>query len=200
MTREKIIPEAKAIKIDPSFLNVHDIDSSIIVDLKYATTDNFTGQVFYNFTEAVARAGTVKKLGVAAKILKKQGYRLKIWDAYRPTYAQKKMFDIYPVDMWVAQPNPNYSHEKGVTFDLTLTNLAGHEVQMQSLFDDFSDKAKRSYPRSKEQEKNYQILNEAMEKAGFFGYENEWWDYKDDDTDLYGPMQVDPNNYKKIEG
>lgn len=196
MTKEKIIPAAKAIQVDPAFMNVHEMDPNIIVDLKYATRDNFTGQVIYDFTTAVSRAGTVRKLGIAAQLLKEQGYRLKIWDAYRPSYAQQKMFDIYPVDMWVARPNPNYSHEKGVTFDLTLTDMAGNEVAMQSGFDDFSDKAKRSYPRTTEQEKNYQILNDVMEKAGFFGYENEWWDFKDDDTDLYGPMQVDPNDYQ----
>ncbi len=195
MTKEKIIPEAQAVKVDPSFMNVKDIDDSIIIDLKYATSDNFTGQVIYDFDKAVSRIGTVKKLGIAAKLFRDQGYLIKIWDAYRPTVAQQKMYDVYPVDEWVAKPNPNYSHEKGVTFDMTLCDLDGNEVEMQSEFDDFTGKAKRNYPRTPEQEHNYQILKNTMEKAGFHGYESEWWDYQDDDTDLYGPMQVDPNDY-----
>lgn len=195
MTLDKVIPEAKAILPDPKFINVHDVDPSIIVDLRYATPDNFTGEVIYDFTQAVSRAGTVRKLGIAAKMLKKQGYRLKIWDAFRPAYAQERMFELYPDEMWVAPPNPNHSHQKGVTFDLTLTDLAGNEIPMQSVFDDFSDKAKRNYPRTPLEEKHYHILNDTMEKAGFQGYENEWWDYRDDDDDLYAPMQVDPKEY-----
>ncbi|KRM59137.1 M15 family metallopeptidase [Secundilactobacillus malefermentans] len=195
MSKERVLPEARAVKQDPDFINVHEVVPDIIVDLKYATAANFTGKKVYDFSQAISRAGTVKKLGIAAKILRQQGFRIKIWDAYRPTYAQKKLYEVYPDEMWVAKPNPNYSHEKGVTFDLTLTDLDGNEVDMQSDFDDFTGKAKRSYPRSVVQEKNYQALKIAMEQAGFHGYENEWWDYMDDDADEYGPMQVDPKKY-----
>ncbi|GAA3613000.1 M15 family metallopeptidase [Secundilactobacillus similis DSM 23365 = JCM 2765] len=196
MARETSITVANSIKPDPGFINLLEIDDSIIVDLKYATTDNFTGQVIYDFTTAVARIGTAKKLGIAAQLFKAQGYRIKIWDAYRPTTAQKRLYEVYPDDTWVAQPNPNYSHEKGVTFDMTLTDLAGHELPMQSEFDDFSDRAKRNYPRNREQERYYQLLNTIMTKADFHGYENEWWDFMDNDADAYEPMQVDPNDYR----
>lgn len=114
-------------------MNVLAVDPNIIVDLKYATTDNFTHQMIYDFTTAVARTGTVKKLGIASRLLYDQGYRLKIWDAFRPVTAQAKLFSVVSDPMWVAEPNPNYSHQKGVTFDLTLTDLDGHEVEMQSL-------------------------------------------------------------------
>lgn len=180
---------------DPDFMNVQDVDPDIIVDLKYATTDNFTGKVIYDFTTAVSRTGTVKKLGVASQLLKEQGYRLKIWDAFRPVTAQQKLFNVVSDTRWVAKPNPNFSHQKGVTFDLTLTDLAGNEIPMQSGFDDFTGKAVRDYPRTDEQEKNYQILLQAMTQAGFVGYDGEWWDYRDSDMDSYGPKQVDPNLY-----
>lgn len=196
MANETSITVAKTIAPEPGFINLQQIDDSIIVDLKYATTDNFTGQVIYDFTTAIARIGTAKKLGIAAQLFKAQGYRIKIWDAYRPTTAQKRLYDVYPDDTWVAQPNPNYSHEKGVTFDLTLTDLDGHELPMQSGFDDFSDRAKRNYARQPEQERYYQLLNTIMTKADFHGYENEWWDFMDNDADAYGPMQVDPNDYR----
>ena len=181
---------------DPDFMNVLAVDPNIIVDLKYATSDNFTHQVIYDFTTAVARTGTVKKLGIASRLLYDQGYRLKIWDAFRPVTAQAKLFSVVSDPMWVAEPNPNYSHQKGVTFDLTLTDLDGHEVEMQSAFDDFTGKAKRSAPRTAIQEANYQRLDQAMTQAGFMGYENEWWDYRDTDMDTYGPKQTDPNLYQ----
>lgn len=71
------------------FTNIQKLDPEIIVDLKYATPDNFTGKVVYDFQTAIARTGTAKKLAHASKLVKDQGYRLKIWDAYRPVSAQK---------------------------------------------------------------------------------------------------------------
>ena len=67
---------------------------------------------------------------------------------------------------------------------------------MPSEFNDFSSRAKHNYPRNREQERYYQLLNTIMTKADFHGYENEWWDFMDNDADAYGPMQVDPNDYR----
>jgi D-alanyl-D-alanine dipeptidase len=178
------------------FLNVQALDPSIIVDLKYATPNNFTGSRIYDFNTAIARAGTVRKLTQASHLLKQQGFRLKIWDAYRPVSAQQKLFDVTPDPTWVAQPDPNFSHQKGVTFDLTLCELDGTEIPMQSGFDDFSEKATRHYRRKPYQEHNYRLLDTAMRQAGFVGYENEWWDYRDTDMDTYGPAQADPDDYQ----
>lgn len=92
------------------FTNIQKLDPDIIVDLKYATEDNFTGKVIYDFTTAIVRTGTAYKLAKASTIVKKQGYRLKVWDAYRPVKSQKKLFEVYPDPKFVAEPNPNFSH------------------------------------------------------------------------------------------
>lgn len=177
------------------FANVQAFDSSIIVSLPYATANNFTGQVIYDFTQAIARRGTAQKLATANAILTAQGYRIKVWDGYRPGYAQQRLWDIFPDPNFVAKPNPNRSHELGVTFDVTLCDSSGNEMVMQSAFDDFSERAYRSYPRTPEQEKNYQLLNNAMTQAGFYGYSGEWWDYTDSNEGAYSAMQVDPKQY-----
>ncbi len=184
-------------KQNQGYMNVKDIDPDIIVDLKYATDDNFTHQVVYDFTQAISRIDTVKKLGQASKALKAQGYRLRIWDAYRPIYAQKRLFEVYPDPTWVAEPNPNFSHQKGVTFDLTITDLNGNNLEMPTPFDDFNGLAKRNERANwtPAAQKNYDILNNAMIAAGFVGYENEWWDYRDSDADAFGPLEVDPKDY-----
>ena len=130
----------------------------IVVDLRYATSDNFTGQVIYDFKQAIARNGTAEKLAKANSILKEKGYRIKVWDAYRPTYAQQKLWDVYPDPNFVAKPNPNRSHELGVSLDVTLCDLEGNELNMQSGFDDFSERAHRDYKRTDEQEKYYNCL------------------------------------------
>ncbi|KRM95830.1 d-alanyl-d-alanine dipeptidase [Liquorilactobacillus aquaticus DSM 21051] len=183
-------------KEQTEFSNIQKLDPSIIVELRYATTNNFTHKIIYNFTTAIARTGTAQKLSKASQALFREGFRLKVWDAYRPVSAQKKLFEVYPNPTFVAPPNPNFSHQKGVTFDLTLTDLNGTEMEMQTGFDDFSKSAKRDSFRTAEQEKNYQILNQAMIAAGFVGYSNEWWDYRDTESDLYQPAAADPNDYR----
>lgn len=183
-------------QLKTGFTNIQKLDPSIIVDLRYATTNNFTKQVIYDFTTAIARTGTAEKLALASKELKNLGYRIKVWDAYRPIKAQERLFEVYPDPTFVAKPNPNFSHQKGVTFDLTLCDLNGNELTMPTPFDDFSEKAYRSSHRSPEVEINYQILHTAMQNAGFIGYENEWWDYRDSDMDNYEPAAADPNDYK----
>ncbi|MGF7426352.1 M15 family metallopeptidase [Lactiplantibacillus argentoratensis] len=177
------------------FTNIQHLDPEIIVDLRYATTNNFTHQVIYDFTTAIVRTGTAHKLAKASALVKQQGYRLKVWDAYRPVSAQRRLFEVYPDPEFVAQPNPNFSHQKGVTLDLTLANPDGSELTMPTAFDDFTAAAHRDAPRTTLQEQNYQLLDSAMTAAGFVGYVNEWWDYRDSDMDDYHPLATDPNNY-----
>lgn len=182
-------------QLETGFTNVQALDPSIMVDLRYATTNNFTHQVVYDFQTAIARTGTAKKLAAANALLKPQGYRLKVWDAYRPVTAQERLFEVYPDPTFVAEPNPNFSHQKGVTFDVTLCDRDGHEIPMQTGFDDFTKAAHRNAPRTAEQERTYQILTQAMTEAGFDGYVNEWWDFRDNQMDEYQPALANPNDY-----
>lgn len=177
------------------FTNIQKLDPDIIIELRYATTNNFTHQVVYDFTTAIVRTGTAQKLARASELVKDQGFRLKIWDAYRPVSAQKRLFDVYPDPEFVAKPNPNFSHQKGVTLDLTLTDAQGKECPMPTSFDDFTAAAHRDAPRTPLQDHYYQILDAAMTAAGFIGYENEWWDYRDAAMDQYQPLAADPNDY-----
>ncbi|WP_125573131.1 M15 family metallopeptidase [Levilactobacillus huananensis] len=183
-------------QLETGFSNIQALDPSILVDLRYATTNNFTSQIVYDFTTAIARTGTAKKLVTASAQLRNQGYRLKVWDAYRPVTAQERLFEVYPDPAFVAKPNPNFSHQKGVTFDLTLCDLNGNELDMQTPFDDFTAAAHRDARRTAIQEHHYRILDDAMTAAGFVGYSNEWWDYRDSQMDDYGPLAANPNDYQ----
>ncbi|WP_034993548.1 M15 family metallopeptidase, partial [Liquorilactobacillus vini] len=71
-------------KTDLGFTNVQKLAPAIIVDLRYASSNNFTHQVIYDFNIAIARTGTAKKLAKASQLLLPAGYRIKIWDAFRP--------------------------------------------------------------------------------------------------------------------
>ncbi len=182
---------------DNEFVNVKKIDSSFIVDLRYNTKNNFTKKRIYNFSQAVLRRNTANKLVRANEIIKKQGFVIKIWDAYRPLSAQQALWNVYPNSTYVARPNPKNirGHQLGATVDITLCYLSnGREVAMQSGFDDFSKKASRNYKRTAEQEKAYRIMNQAMIEVGFEGYVDEWWHYSDTNQN-FKPVQVNPAKY-----
>ena len=155
------------------------------IDIKYATSDNFTGGKIYDFDDAYVRYGTVLKLKNAADALRKRGYMLLIWDAYRPQSAQFTLFENSPDPTFVADPNNGFSsHSSGGTVDITILKSDGSKVEMPTDFDDFSDKADRNYNDvSETAAKNSKMLEDIMEYAGFKGYSAEWWHYSD--TDIY---------------
>lgn len=167
---------------DDEYVLVKKYMPDIYVELMYATENNFTGVRIYDFTDAYLRYGTVKKLANVQKELKEQGYRLKIWDAYRPFEAQQKLWEVYPDSNYVANPaNGMKKHNLGGTVDITMVAADGSVISMPTEFDDFSLKADRDYSDIEDEEavKNVMILQNAMENNGFTGYQGEWWDYSD---------------------
>lgn len=170
---------------DTEFVRVTDFIPEIVVDLRYASADNFTGQVIYGFSDAYLRYGTVKKLAAAQAALAEQGYGLRIWDAFRPAAAQFVMWEICPDSTYVADPTKGFSsHSRGSTVDLTLVSAGGEEAVMPTGFDDFSAKADRDYSDvDPEAAANALILENAMTDAGFKPYFGEWWHFSD--TDQY---------------
>ena len=167
---------------DDEYVLVKKYMPDIYVELMYATENNFTGVRIYDFTDAYLRYGTVKKLANVQKELKEQGYRLKIWDAYRPFEAQQKLWEVYPDPNYVANPaNGMKKHNLGGTVDITMVAADGSIIPMPTEFDDFSLKADRNYSDIDNEEavNNVMILQNAMENNGFTGYQGEWWDYSD---------------------
>lgn len=169
---------------DEQFVLVRDHIPDIVVDLPYATADNFMGRAVYPFSEAWLRYGTVKRLAAAQEALKSRGFRLKIWDAFRPPAAQFVMWETYPHSGFVADPHKGYSnHSRGNTVDVTLVTPEGHEVVMPTCFDDFSPNANRDYSDIDDPQAvaNVLLLETIMEQAGFKPYFGEWWHFADRD-------------------
>ena len=166
------------------FVRICDYIPDIFVELKYAKADNFTGHVIYNFTEPWLRYSSVQKLAKAQAILREQGYSLVIWDAFRPHAAQHKLWEVYPVPGFVANPITGCSpHTRGNTVDVALTDLEGNLLEMPSEFDDFSDRANRDYSDATVEAAGHAtIMEQAMAKAGFRPYFDEWWHFVDLDT------------------
>lgn len=186
------LPEQLPEPADTDFVRIMDYIPDIAIDLKYATADNFTGTVIYDFNDAYLRYGTVKKLAVAQEKLKSMGYRIKIWDAYRPFSAQEKLWQVCPNPRYVANPaNGMKAHNLGGTIDMTIVTLDGEEVEMPTGFDDFSFKADRDYSDvSETAATNAMMLEQVMTECGFKGYQGEWWDYSD--TTAYEAYDFEP--------
>ena len=77
---------------------------TVYADLKYAGSDNFTGQTIYDFDQPYLRRGTALRLARAQELLLRDGYALKLWDAWRPLSAQFRMWEVCPNDDYVADP------------------------------------------------------------------------------------------------
>lgn len=166
---------------DEAFVKVSSYIPTLRQELFYATANNFTGQVIYDFEDAYLRYGTVKKLIAVSEDLAELGLYLKIWDGFRPVSAQFKLWEVCPDSTYVANPNVGYSsHSRGNTVDVTLVDANGQELEMPTGFDDFSSKADRDYSDCSEvSASNAKLLEILMEKHGFTGYFGEWWHYSD---------------------
>lgn len=164
---------------------------SIQVDLKYATENNFTGQVVYNFKNCLLLEETVLKLLEVQTEFEAMGLCLKIWDGYRPIEAQWKFWELIPDERYVADPRKGGAHTRGTAVDLTLITINGQELPMPSAFDDFSEKAHRNYSgATKEEIANRELLQKVMEKHGFIGDPCEWWHFDLANSQKYPPIGV----------
>lgn len=162
---------------------VKDYIPDIVVELRYAVTNNFTGQVVYDFDDAYLRYGTVKKLMKVQEALREQGLSLKIWDAFRPVSAQYVLWEAYPDSTYVSDPNEDLSaHTQGDTVDVTIVDANGNDLPMPSDYDVFSAQGDRDYTDcTHEQKTNAMLLQNLMKKYGFSTYFAEWWHYTDKD-------------------
>lgn len=183
-------PEPKPEPAPEDFVPVADYVPGVRVELKYAGSDNFTGQVIYDFTEAYLRYGTAQKLAAAQEALTAQGYSLLVWDAFRPAEAQFRLWEVCPDPVYVANPEKGFSsHSRGNTVDVTLVLPDGAPVEMPTGFDDFSPLADRDYSDVPEAAAvNARLLEDVMTDCGFKPYAGEWWHFSD--TDSY-PVEED---------
>ncbi len=163
---------------DTSFVRLADYTADFEYDLRYATTDNFLKAKVYPCAECYTRVKTARALIAANSDLKKQGYRIKFYDCYRPNSVQYKMWEIVPNPQYVANPVKGSIHNKGGAVDITLVTLSNDPLDMGTDFDYFG---KRAYHDNTdlpgEVLKNRQLLKETMEKHGFWSIRTEWWHY-----------------------
>jgi CubicO group peptidase (beta-lactamase class C family) len=169
----------------PDLVELTNLDPSIELEVRYATTNNFLGTVFYSQARAFLQRPAAEAVVRAHRKLKKLGYGLLVHDAYRPWYVTKMFWDATPDDkkLFVADPSQGSRHNRGCAVDLTLyESKSGKPVQMVSTYDETTDRAAADYPGGTSLQRwHRQVLREAMEAEGFAVYPAEWWhfDYRD---------------------
>lgn len=171
------IMNAQSSKVS-TIVNVQDFVSDAILDVRYATTNNFTGKAVYDSAFVLLVEDAAIALKKAADSLRVQGYRLILFDGYRPIEVQQKFWDIYPDPTYVADPKKGSRHNRGAAIDLSLADLEGNPVLMPTDFDHFGPEAHHNYKEaSPEAIKHRTILKTAMIQAGFEILDSEWWHY-----------------------
>ena len=170
------------------------LDSTIRLDIRYASSDNFLSTPLYSQPRAFLQRPAAEAVVRAHRALRAQGYGLLIHDAYRPWYITKVFWDATPPDKhdFVADPTQGSRHNRGCAVDLTLVDLrTGRAVTMPSLYDEMSERAYPDYAGgSAEQRRLRGLLRTAMEAEDFTVYRFEWWHFDYRDWDQYAVQNV----------
>jgi len=167
------------VKPIPSAWSEITTDEGFKVEMKYATTDNFTKKKIYDCGKCFLRPEAANKLRQIQKELnEKYGYGIKVFDCFRPRPYQQRLWDIVPDPDYVTPPQKGSMHSRGLAVDLTIVDNNGDELDMGTAFDFFGKEAHQDYKgHSKEINKNREILRSTMEKFGFKSIRTEWWHY-----------------------
>jgi len=176
-------------KVPADFVEVSGKD--YIVDLKYNTDRNFMGRNLYG-EFGVTRCYLHKELSVklekAAALLAKKGYKMVLWDCYRPLAVQYAMWKVMPDPNYVADPAKGSNHNRGIAVDCSIVDGKGRAVPMPSEFDEFSERASKHFKcKTGEQYKcgNREVLGKTMEAAGISRFPSEWWHFQLADPERY---------------
>ncbi len=161
-------------------VDVRTVVPDAVVDLRYATPDNFVGVQLYPVdARCLVDASMAAGLATAAERLRPDGDVLVFWDCYRPHDVQVRMYDAVSEPGWVSKPGPYaHSHEAGLSVDVTLEH-DGKLVDMGTGFDEFTPRA-HAYATdgvSAQAQANRARLRDAMAAGGFTVYKGEWWHF-----------------------
>lgn len=174
-------------------VNLEKFIPGIVLDIRYSTTNNFTGKKIYNLARAYARRPVAEALKKAQAEFAQQGIGIKIYDAYRPYGATVKFYEVYRDTTYVASPYKGSRHNRGCAVDMTLVDLkTGEELKMPTEFDSFK---KEAWPSTQVKDsqinKNRDLIISVMEKHGFKVNASEWWHFDFIGWQKFDVMDID---------
>ena len=154
------------------------LDSTIIIDLKYATTDNFVKEQLYECGRCFLRHEAAKQLVKVNKALISNGFCLKMLDCYRPLSVQQRLWDKFQNANYVTPPHKGSMHNRGLAVDLTIADTNGLELDMGTPYDFFGKEAHHAYTNFSDTIlANRSLLKNIMGIHGFKSIRTEWWHY-----------------------
>jgi D-alanyl-D-alanine dipeptidase len=160
-------------------VDMADLSSEFEYEVRYATENNFIGEVLYDCSKCLLRKEVAEALLKANQYFCEKGYRIKLYDCYRPLDIQKKMWAKVPRPTYVANPYTKGSiHNKAAAVDLTLVTLEGCYVEMGTDYDYFGIEAHiDNYNFPEDVLANRKLLMDGMRKFGFNTIRSEWWHF-----------------------
>ncbi len=149
------------------------------IALAYATAENFTGRPVYRRADCWLHPDAAQALAAAVRLARAIGYRLRIYDAFRPSEAQWALWNHTPDPDFLADPRRGSPHSRGVAVDVTLVDGDGRALEMGTGFDAFTPRSHHgTLDIAAEAQRNRTLLLGLMTAAGWDFYRNEWWHYQ----------------------
>jgi D-alanyl-D-alanine dipeptidase len=155
-----------------------------VLDIRYATADNFTGRPLYPVARCLLRPEVAGRLARAAASLRRQGFRLVLHDCYRPLSVQRALWKAMPRRGYVADPATGSHHNRAAAVDLSLADLDGAPVEMPTAYDAFEPRARAwaTAGITRRARRHRDALRAAMTGAGFLVNPMEWWHFDAPDS------------------
>jgi D-alanyl-D-alanine dipeptidase len=176
---------------DDDLVDVAGVIADAVIDMRYATADNFTGKELYPVARCKLRRAVAARLARVARALRAQDRRLVLWDCYRPTSIQEELWRRVPDPRYVANPRVGSKHGRGAAVDVALADKDGHLVVLPTQFDDFTEAAHRDRALAGEAGAEARRLEKAMVDAGWKAIPTEWWHFDAPDFAKY-PLSNEP--------
>jgi D-alanyl-D-alanine dipeptidase len=179
---------------DDDLVDVAGVIRDAVIDMRYATADNFTGKELYPVARCKLRRAVAARLARAATALRAQDRRLVLWDCYRPSAIQKELWRRVPDPRYVANPRVGSKHGRGAAVDVALADTAGKLVALPTKFDEFSAAAHRDHALAADRGEagvEARRLEKAMVDAGWKPMPTEWWHFDAPDSAKY-PLSDEP--------
>ena len=158
--------------------DLHLLDSTIVIDMRYATTNNFVKEKMYDCSRCFLRPQVAQQIVAAHKMLQEGGLGLKMLDCFRPRPIQQKLWDKFQNPRYVTPPSKGSMHNRGAAVDLTIVDQDGNQLDMGTPFDYFGKEAHHAYTNlSEEILANRKLLKGTMAEVGLKPITTEWWHY-----------------------
>lgn len=196
------VPASGGTADDEPLVDLSQVDPTIVIELRYATAHNLFGHPIYSpEARCLVRSGVAERLKVAQQFLRSWNAGLKVWDAYRPPYAQTMLWEHVKNPEFAADPASGQAlHLLGIAVDLTLVDREGHELLMPTDFDDFTPAARSTYlGENPTIIWDLRLLKNAMYRGGFYESRSEWWHFMPRDWKRYAhapPPRITPETSK----